>query len=237
MASKTSKLIVASVAGVVVVGGVVAAAVLLRSEPPPPAVDAPPTDIMRFAASERWTRLPADQLQKYYDRFDQMSWPERMAMFQQLQELTEDERRRALENFFGTRMLNQARQYVRLSPEEQKRELDRLIDQQQSMMANMPRMPFPTTRPGGGEGRGEGRGWGGGGGWNNPAAQKERLERLPPGDRAAMSKFIGDLAQRRAERGLGGWGPGGGGGGGWGGRPGSGGGSGGGGGGGNATAR
>lgn len=225
MASKTTRnVILGAAAGAMLVGGVVAAAVFMRSEPPPPPVDAPTTDIMRFAASDRWNKLPADQLQKYYDRFDQMSWPDRMAMFQQLQTLTEDERRRAMENFFGTRMLNQARQYVRLSPEEQQKELDRLIDQQQSMMANMPRMPFPTTRPGGGEGRG----WGGGG-WSNPAAQKERLERLPPGDRAAMSKFIGDLAQRRAERGLGGWGPGGGGGG-WGGgnaRPGSGGSSGG----------
>lgn len=217
MASKTQRnVIIGSVAGVVVAGGIVAAAVAFKSAPPPPPPDASVVDIMKFAATDRWNKLSPDQLQKYYDQFDNMSWPDRMAMLQQLQQLTEEERRRAMENFMATRMVNQARQYVRLSPEEQKKELDRLIDQQQAMMANMPRMPFPTSRPAG-EGRG---GWGGGpggGGWNNPAAQKDRLERMPPGDRAAMSKFIGDMAQRRAERGIQGWGPGGGGGGGQGG--------------------
>jgi len=199
--------IVGAVAGLLIAGGVVAA-VLANRGPTAPPPNAPVKDILKFAATDAWAKLPPDQLQKYYDEFDKMSWPDRMKAMQEAQNLSEEERRKAMENFWGTLMVTQARAYARLSPEEQKKELDKQIDQQQGMFRGMP-TSRPTSRPGEGGG---GRGGPGGGGWNNPSAQKDRLERMAPGDRAAMAKYIADLSQRRAERGIsgGGWGGGGG---------------------------
>lgn len=189
--------------------GVVAFAVWPRTVATPKTA----TEVMKLAATDKWSRLTPEQLEEIFKAGDNMSWAERMQAFAN-SGLSDEERRRAMENLGSAMMTRQARNYVKLSPEDRKKELDKQIDQQEAMrrgMGAMAGMFRPTTRPGGTGGPpGGGRG-----NWNNPSVQKSRLESMPPSDRAAMAQMIGDMAQRRAERGLPGWGgPGGGGGGG-----------------------
>jgi hypothetical protein len=205
--------IIGVLAGVLVVGAG-AAFVLLR-----PAALPPPSDtaaVVKLAASDRWSKLTPAQLDSYYNEFEKMSWPDRMKAMSETT-LTDEERQTAMRNFFSQYGVRQARKYVALSPEEQQKELDKQIDEMErgaALRRMMPNFGGGTTRPGGPGGPGgggPGGGGGGRGGWGDPARQKERMESMPPGDRAAMSKYFADMAKRRAERGLPNWGgPGGG---------------------------
>lgn len=202
---------IATGAAVTVLAGAVAAFAFWPRPVPTPKTAA---EVMKLAATDKWSRLTPEQLEEIFKAGDNMSWAERMQAFAN-SGLSDDERRRAMENLGSGMMTRQARNYVKLSPEDRKKELDRQIDQQEAMrrgMGAMTGMFRPTTRPGGSTGGPPG-GPGGRGGWSNPSLQKSRLESVPPSDRAAMAQMFGDMAQRRAERGLPGWGgPGGGGG-------------------------
>lgn len=172
-------------------------------------------EVLKLAASDNWNRLTAEQLEKILAESDNVSWADRMRILNEAK-LTDEERRKVFENLGQASMLRQVRKYAAMTPAEQKKELDRQIDQQEAargMMrfgAMMGGASRPTTSPSGGGGRG---------GWGSPERMKARMESSAPGDRAAMAKYMGDMATRRAERGLPGFGGPGGSGGGGGGRP------------------
>jgi hypothetical protein len=198
-----------SAIGVGIVGAVVAGVLLWPKSLPAPADTA---GVLKLASTDRWSKLTSAQLDSYFNEMDKMSWEDRMKA---MREVPEAERRDAMRNFWESYQVHQARKYVAMTPEEQRKELDRQIDEQEKARASRGERG-PTTRPGreggpgggpnsggpggqGGAGRGEGRGPRTG----DPAArQKERLEDMPPGDRAAMTKYRADMRERRIQRGL-----------------------------------
>jgi hypothetical protein len=88
--------------------------------------------------------------------------------------------------------------YFKLKPGKERRDyLDKMIDQQEEVRKMIGDPTNPTTKPAGPG--------------TQPAQRimirgkgdpKMATEGMPPGDRARMAEMMGDLAARRAERGL-----------------------------------
>ncbi len=138
-----------------------------------------------------------------FGRMDQMSDEERRSQFQQFRQrvegLSEDQRREFRESGregFQQMMLQRMDRFFAMSPEEQTKELDEMIDRMEEWRANRE------------QGGGGGSGWGRGGGRGKmTAAQrdqrgKERLDRTTPEMRAKMDRFRDMINERREERGL-----------------------------------
>lgn len=178
-----------SVISAVVLAGGGAALLFGRGKPIVPPT-APPGEVIRFVATDEFNKLPPEKLKGYIDEFEK----NRMKFFLELPKLSEEERQKAGENFFRTIVVHDARTYAALPPAEKKAFLDKAIERQQNFR------PPGGVRPGGGPPGGN-RGPG-----NSPERMKARMENLAPGDRAAMAQYFADLASRRAERGLPGFG-------------------------------
>lgn len=133
-------------------------------------------------------------------RMDQMSENEqraqRDAFRERIGELSEEQRRQFFESsrpMFQKMMLDRMNSFLQLPPEQQKEQLDEIIDRMEERRAN---------RDGGGGGRGQGAGRGNRSEAQRDQRRKERLERSTPEMRAKMDQFKDMLNDRRAERGL-----------------------------------
>ncbi len=138
-----------------------------------------------------------------FGRVDQMSNEERRSQFQEFRQrvdgLSEEQRREFRESGregFQQRMLQRMDRFFAMSPEEQMKELDEMIDRMEEWRANRE------------QGGGGGPGWGRGGGRGNMTGtqrdqrSKERLDRSTPEMRAKMDRFRDMMNVRREERGL-----------------------------------
>jgi len=139
-----------------------------------------------------------------FDRMDQMSDEERRSQFQEFRQrvegLSEDQRREFRESGregFQQMMVQRMDQFFAMTPKEQTKRLDELIDRTEEWRAN-------RDQAGGG---GSGWGRGGGGRGNMTPAQrdqrsKERLDRSTPEMRAKIDRFVDIMNERREQRGL-----------------------------------
>jgi len=134
-----------------------------------------------------------------FGRMDQMSDEERRSQFQEFRQrvegLSEDQRREFFESSregFQQVRVQRMDQFFAMTPEEQTKRLNELIDRMEEWRAN----------------RGQGGGWGRGGGRGNMTAaqrdqhSKQRLDRSTPEMRAKMDRFRDMMNERREERGL-----------------------------------
>ena len=137
-----------------------------------------------------------------FERMDELSDEERRAQFRDFRErvgqLTEEQRQQFFESsrpLFQQMALNRMNRFFELTPEEQTKELDDLIDRIEERRSNRE------------AGEGEGRG-GRGGNWSDmsPAERdqrrKERLDRTTPEMRAKFDRFRDMLNERLEQRGL-----------------------------------
>jgi hypothetical protein len=145
-------------------------------------------EALKFAATDRFRDLSADQKKPYLDAFEKMSWDDRRKA---VEELPEADRGKVFENTMGDRFGRELDAYAKKTPEEKKKFLDERIDREEKWAANAPK--DGQGGPGGGRGRG---------GMGDPARMKSRMENMNPARRAMMAQFAGDMAKRRAERGL-----------------------------------
>ncbi len=143
-------------------------------------------DALKFAATDKFRDLSADQKKPYLDAFEKMSWPDRMKA---VQAIPEGDREKVFANTMGDRMGRELEEYAKKTPADKMKFLDERIDREEKWAANAPKDQ-------GQGGRGGGRGMG------DPGRMKARMENMNPARRMQMAQMIGDMAKRRAERGL-----------------------------------
>lgn len=144
-----------------------------------------------------------------FGRMDQMSDEERRSQFQEFRQrvegLSEDQRRQFFESSregFQQAMAQRMNQFFEMTPAEQSKRLDELIDRTEERRANRGQAGGGGTgwgRGGGGRGRG---GRGDVTGAQRDQRSKERLDRSTPEMRAKMDRFRDMMNERREQRGL-----------------------------------
>jgi hypothetical protein len=167
-----------------------------------PKADAPVADIVKFAATEKFQNLSADQKKPYIDAMEKLDWDARRKA---VETLPEDQRREAFGNIMQAAMTQRVESYFSIQdPAARKKYLDEQIDEMEKRRAQFANMRPPGSvggeRPQGD--RPEGNRPPGG---NRPDAatrQKSRLERTSPETRQKMAEFFAAIQERRAERGL-----------------------------------
>jgi hypothetical protein len=179
--------------------------------PKTPAPDAPPAEILKYTASERFAKLTPEQQQPYLKALRGLDRDERREAFQSAS-LTDDDRQRMRENMFNTYMAPMMDGYFALSDTKQREAyLDKLIDQQEARRREWARNR-PSTRPAanaaqaGGNNNNAQAGRNGnrqrGAGRNDPARQKARIENTPPERQVKMAEFFAAMRARREARGM-----------------------------------
>lgn len=164
-----------------------------RAEPLPP-VTAPAVDLAKFAASERFASLPAVQQEPYVQALMQKKWEILEAV--RTGKMQREEAQKVFENSFSAGSLIYARQYRQVQGKAaQQAFLDKIIDETESLMganlAQMFRWGPAANSPTQGPSR-----------WMNLDRAKQRVESMPPLERAILARFLGDMRDRRQERGL-----------------------------------
>jgi hypothetical protein len=194
----------------------------------PPAVDAPVEQVLKFAATEQFVALPADQKQAYAQRFEQMNWDQRREAMEQAN-LPRDQRGQAMRNLMQQNMQARMDGYFALQTEKERTAyLDKMIDEWEVGRAERERQRAQRQREreaagqtsgaaqsngngqsangqGGDRRRGDGQSDQGGErrrGWSDPSRQKARLEEHSPEERAKRAAFFAALSERREQRGL-----------------------------------
>lgn len=139
-----------------------------------------------------------------FDRVDQMSDEQRRSQFQEFRQrvegLSENQRRQFFESSregFQQAMVERMDQFFAMTPKEQSKRLDELIDRTEERRANR-----DQAAGGGGAGWGRGGGRGDMTGAQRDQRSKERLDRSTPEMRAKMDRFRDMMNDRREKRGL-----------------------------------
>src|SRR5687768_9673364 len=164
----------------------VAAAVVYAVWPSAPAPDAPPAEVAKYVASEAFARLSDEQKKPYLDAAQELPWEQRREAWEQL---TDEERGRAMRNFGGGRREKQLDEYFALPPGKQRVVyLDKLIDEQEKRRAewSQRRQQRQDGRQadGGREGAGNRGQWADRGASASAARMNERIQNTPPARRA-----------------------------------------------------
>jgi len=175
----------------------------------PPAPDGVPVKVVAFAATDDFANLPPSEKQPYLDAMS--ADPGKFMEAARNSNLSEDQRRKAMGNFFMARAEAEADKYFAIEPgPEREKYLDQLLNQMEQRRAQWANRAAGEGRgpgngnnaaPGQGRPRGEGGPGGGGrGGFGSPDRMKNRLEKTPPGTRAKMAEFRKAMRDRREAR-------------------------------------
>jgi len=168
-----------------------------------PAADAPPVQIVKFAASEKFAEMSPEAQKPYRDALENLDRGDRRDVVEQAK-LTDDERERLFTNTGGKEMEQRIDAYFALAtPAEKSKYIDSMIDEMQKRFASFQRRS--TTRPTGeanGSGDRPNQGGPGGRGWGDPERMKRRMENTPPARQAKMAEFHVAMQKRMKERGM-----------------------------------
>ena len=133
-------------------------------------------------------------------RMDQLSEQERRAQWggfrQRIDHLTEEQKKQFFDSsrpIFQQMMLDRMNKFLEMSPEEQEKRLDEIIDRMEQRKAD---------RNDGGDGNRRGGDRGNRSDAERDQRRKERLDRTTPEMRAKFDRFKDMLNDRRRERGL-----------------------------------
>lgn len=192
MTTRTRRTIVIVLVVCAILAGGAAATILLWPQPAPPDIATQSEqDVVRYVASEQFSKLPEPKRQVYLqavaDRFE--GRPPDMRDV----ELSDEQRDRLRENvrpMFRQRMEQRIDAFFALPEEQRDAYLDDMIDRMQEMRNRRPRDA----------GRGDRQGRRGGG--FTPERMKQRLENTPPDRRAKMAEFFRAMRQRMEDRGI-----------------------------------
>jgi hypothetical protein len=162
--------------------------------PPPPPVTAAPVVLAKFVGTDQFKTLPMPQREAYL-RVLLNSIPELMEAIRK-GELTQDDVQRGITNAAPLAADIQARDYLNLpTPAQRQAHLDALIDQQERLRWLTGLLRFGNSSSGGNVN-------GVPAAMYQPAQMKDFLEHTDPLTRTRMAQFMGDMRQRRLERGL-----------------------------------
>lgn len=179
--AKTTRYAVAGIAALLAIGGAAGWYRRAHRVPPP---DGPATDVVRFVADDRFKALPYAQKNAYVARLEAMPIDQRRKLAQDAG-LTPEQGRAAYKNIYDQAVRMRINQYFTLKTDaERTAYLDHLIDEWKREQA--------FTKPEGGAGK-----------VGDPGQLKQRLETVPPGDRARAATFVQAFLQRGIARGLG----------------------------------
>ncbi len=186
---------------------------------PMPAPTADREQIVKFAATDRFAKLPPDQKKAYTDVMASWKSDERREAVEKAN-LSDEDRRKAFGNAFGSMMRQRIDGYFAIKdPREQRAFLDKMIDEFENRRAEMekaraarPSQNVQASANGNsaagnpsGQNRDNRDNRGDRPGRGDPARQKGMLENHSPEDRAKMAAFFAAMQKRREERGLPEW--------------------------------
>lgn len=185
-----------------------AAAILFAwSRVPPDPASAPPEEVARYLASERFAQLPLEQKQVYLETLRQNASGDPSRAMRAMDSLTETERERLHENMgavFQARMRQEIDRYFELPPEQRVAYLDEWIDRHEAFRRQWSSRRegepnAPSSRPAfSGRWHGPRRH----GGPGNIEHLKHMIKHTSGKDQARFLEFMDALRKRREERGL-----------------------------------
>ena len=186
-------------AAIIVLGSGALAIAMWPAPVPPPTASA--EELVKFAATDKFAKLPAAQKKPYVDALEKLSFDDRRKA---AEALPEDQRREAFRNGMEAAMTERVNNYFALqTPAERTKYLDQMIDEMEKRRAQFANFRPPNA---GQQGQPDGQRREGGDrpqGNRDPAArQKSRLENSDPATRQKMADFMAAVRERREQRGL-----------------------------------
>jgi hypothetical protein len=175
---RRNRLIFAASAGLLIAAAVTGYALWPRPVPPP---DAPSAELIKFIATDRFTKLPEAVQSQYVDRLTSLTIPQ-LILAAGDSGLSEEQRGVAFNNGRNAWIAKHIPEYFHLPPGQPRQAyLDNLLSSVPMQIANA---------SGGWASDGRGRPM-------TPQAIKQWIESVPPSHRALAAEFTADLERRR----------------------------------------
>lgn len=154
-------------------------------------------------------KMRDENFEKIKDMSDEQRRKQYSSFRDKVRDLSDEQRRQFFENsrpMFQQMQVQRMNEFFAKSPDEQNKELDKLIDRSEEWRKARESRP---DNGGDREGRGDRGGWRDMSPQQQDQRRKQRLDASTPDMRAKMDRFRDMMRKRRAERGLdpdGGWG-------------------------------
>ena len=198
MRTKTAVIVVFVALTVVAIGAAGSWLFWLREPTAPDPVRQRPEEIVKYLASDDYSRMPEASRRDYFEKVRQLR-AEHGGDFLPIDRLTENELEsfgRNVRPFSRQRGEDRIEKYFSLPPEQRVAYLDQAIDRMQARMAQRRTQPSRQGSAASG-GRGGRRG-----GFMTPARLRNRIEKTEPIKRAKSVEFRKAMRKRMKERGI-----------------------------------